>query len=153
MTIFRPKWSLKGNQCLFSIAGLPFSLTTTHLKVGMVRRRLSMMFLIHQAFVTTEFTLVVVSSNWKSGKFVIIAVQTSYSLTDDSYLSLRHLSVISVTRIVLPQQILFVHQECVHLCLPLFVCPVCHFAYITRSCLRMHITESHGGPKAAISLF
>ena len=44
------------------------------------------------------------------------------------------------------------HQEHVHLCLPLFVCPVCHFTYITHSCLRMHITESHGGPETAISL-
>ena len=44
------------------------------------------------------------------------------------------------------------HQEHVHLCLPLFVCPICHFTYITRSCLCMHITKSHGGPKAAISL-
>ena len=43
------------------------------------------------------------------------------------------------------------HQECVHLCLPLFACPVCHFTYITCFCLQMHITESHGGPKTAIS--
>ena len=27
------------------------------------------------------------------------------------------------------------HQECVHLCLLLFACPVCHFTYITHSCL------------------
>ena len=44
------------------------------------------------------------------------------------------------------------HQEHVHLCLPLFVCPICHFTYITHSCLKMHITECHGGPKTAISL-
>ena len=43
------------------------------------------------------------------------------------------------------------HQEHVHLCLPLFACPVCHFTYITHSCLQMHITESHGGPETAIS--
>ena len=43
------------------------------------------------------------------------------------------------------------HQEHVHLCLPLFACPVCHFTYITHSCLWMHITESHGGPETAIS--
>ena len=43
------------------------------------------------------------------------------------------------------------HQECVHLCLPTFACPVCHFTYITHSCLQMHITESHGGLNAAIS--
>ena len=44
------------------------------------------------------------------------------------------------------------HQEHVHLCLPLFFCPICHFTYITHSCLQMHITESHGGPETAISL-
>ena len=88
----------------------------------------------------------------KVGSSLPLAVQTSYSLTDNSYLSLRHLSVISVTRIVLPQQILFYNQERVHLCLPLFVCPICHFTYITHSCLCMHITESHGGPETAISL-
>ena len=27
------------------------------------------------------------------------------------------------------------HHECVHLCLPPFICPVCHFSYITHSCL------------------
>ena len=43
------------------------------------------------------------------------------------------------------------HQECAHLCLPLFACPVCPFTYITHSCLQMHITESHGGLKTAIS--
>ena len=111
-----------------------------------------MMFPVHQILMIIRFILVVDSSNWKSGKFIIIAVQTSHSPTDDSYLSLRHLSVMSVTRIVHPQQILFLHQECVHLCLPLFVCPLCHFTYITHSCLCMHITESHGGLETAISL-
>ena len=136
-----------------SIVELHSSLTITHLTVGVIQRRLlSTMSLVHQVSMTTEFILVVGSSNWKSGKFVTIAAQTSYSLTDDSYLSPRHPSVISVTRIVLPQQILFYHQEHVHLCLPLFVCPICHFTYITHSCLRMHITESHGGPETAISL-
>ena len=41
------------------------------------------------------------------------------------------------------------HHECVHLCLPLFVCPVCHFTYITCSCLWIHITEFHGGLSSA----
>ena len=36
------------------------------------------------------------------------------------------------------------HHKWSHLCLPLFVCPVCHFTYITQSCLQMHITEIHG---------
>ena len=105
-----------------SIVELHSSLTITHLTVGVIQRRLFMMSLIHQAFMTTEFTLVVVSSNWKSGKFIIIVVQTSYSLTDDSYLSLRHLSVISVTRIVLPQQILFYTRNVfIYVCLYSFV--------------------------------
>ena len=91
----------------FSIAELHSSLTITHLTVGVIWGRLFMMFLVHQASMTTEFIRVVDSLNWKSGKFIIIAVQTSYSLTDDNYLSLRHLSAISVTRIALPQQILF----------------------------------------------
>ena len=106
-----------------SIAELRFSLTTTHLTVGVIRRRLLfMMFLVHQALMTIEFILVVDSSNWKSGKFIIIAVQTSYSLTDDSYFSLKHLSVISVTRIVLPQQILFYTRNVsIYVCLYLFV--------------------------------
>ena len=51
-----------------------------------------------------------------------IAVQTSYSLTDDSYLSLRHPFVISVTRIVLPRQILFYTRNVfIYVCLYLFV--------------------------------
>ena len=105
-----------------SVVELHSSLTITHLIVGVIRRRLFMMSLVHQASMTTEFILVVGSSNWKSGKFVIIAVQTSYSLTDDSYLSLRHPSVISVTRIVLPQQILFYTRNVfIYVCLYLFV--------------------------------
>ena len=53
---------------------------------------------------------------------VFIVVQTSYSLTDDSYLSLRHLSAISVVKIVLPQQILFYTKNVfIYVCLYLFV--------------------------------
>ena len=106
-----------------SIAELRFSLTTTHLTVGMIQRRLLfMMFLMHQASMTIRFILVVDSSNWKSGKFTTTAVQTSYSPTDDNYLSLRHLSVISVTRIALPWQILFYTKNMfTYVCLYLFV--------------------------------
>ena len=43
------------------------------------------------------------------------------------------------------------HQEHVHVCLLLFACPICHFTYITHSCLCMHITESYGGLETAIS--
>ena len=105
-----------------SIADLHFSLTTTHLMVGVKQRRLFMMSLIHQVLMTAESILVVDSLNWKSGKSVITAVQTSYSLTDDNYLSLRHPSVIFVTRIVLPQQILFYTRNMsIYVCLYLFV--------------------------------
>ena len=41
------------------------------------------------------------------------------------------------------------HHECMHLCLPLFVCPVCCLSYLTRSCLQMHVTEFHGGLSSA----
>ena len=105
-----------------SIAELHFSLTTTHLTVGLVRRRLFMMSLIHQVLMTAESIRVVDSLNWKSGKSVITAVQTSYSLTDDNYLSLRRLSVTSVTKIVLPRQILFYTRNVsIYVCLYLFV--------------------------------
>ena len=105
-----------------SIAELHSSLTITHLTVGVIQRRLFMMSLVHQVLMTAEFIHVVDSLNWKSGKFVITAVQTSYSLTEDSYLSLRHLSATSVTRIVLPQQILFYTKNVfIYVCLYLFV--------------------------------
>ena len=105
-----------------SIAELHFNLTTTHLTVGMKKRRLFMMSLVHQVSMTAESICVVDSLNWKSGKFTIIAVQTSYSLTDDNYLSLRHLSATAVTRIVLPQQILFCTRNVsIYVCLYLFV--------------------------------
>ena len=136
-----------------SIAELHFSLTTTHLTVGVKQRRLFMMSLIHQVSMTAKFIHVVDSLNWKSGKSIITAVQTSYSPyrrqlleSETSFCDVCHKNCTSPADFVL-------HQECVHLCLPLFVCPVCHFTYITHSCLRMHITESHGGPATAISLF
>ena len=105
-----------------SIVELHFSLTITHLSADVIQRRLFMMSLVHQVLMTAESIRVVDSLNWKSGKFVITAVQTSYSLTDDNYLSLRHLSVTSVTRIVLPQQILFYTRNVsIYVCLYLFV--------------------------------
>ena len=105
-----------------SVVELHFSLTTTHLTEGVKQRRLFMMSLVHQVSMTAEFIHVVDSLNWKSGKSVITAVQMSYSLTDDNYLSLRHLSVIFVTKIVLPQQILsYTRNVSIYVCLYLFV--------------------------------
>ena len=108
-----------------SIAELHFSLRTTLLTVGVKQRRLFMMSLVHQVLMTGESILVVDSLNWKSGKSVTTAVQTSYSLTDDNYLSLKRLSVISVTRVVPPQQILFyIRNVSIYVCLYLFVLSV-----------------------------
>ena len=108
-----------------SIVELHFSLTTTHLTVSMKQRRLFMMSLIHQVSMTAEFIRVVDSLNWKSGRFAITVVQMSYSLTDNNYLNLRHLSVTSVTRIVFPRQILFYTRNVsIYVCLYLFVLSV-----------------------------
>ena len=113
---------IKRKSILLSIAELHFSLTTTHLTVGVKQRRLFMMSLVHQVLMTAEFIRVVDSLNWKSGRFVTTVVQMSYSLTDDNYLSLRRLSVTSVTRIVFPRQILFYTRNVsIYVCLYLFV--------------------------------
>ena len=120
---FQTQMVVERKSIFLSIAELHFSLTITHPIVGVIQRRLLfMMFPMHQISMIIRFILVVDSSNWKSGKFIIIAVQTSYSPTDNSYSSLRHLSVISVTRIVLPQQILFYTKNVfTYVCLYLFV--------------------------------
>ena len=153
MTIPKPQMVVERKLILLSIAELHFSLTITHLTVNVIwRRLLIMMFPMHQVLVMIEFTLAVGSSNWKNGRSVITVVRTSYSPTDDSYLSLKHLSVIFCHKNCTSPADFVLHQECLHLCLPLFVCPICHFTYIPHSCLCMHITESHGGLKAAISL-
>ena len=116
---------IKRKSILLSIAELHFSLTTTHLTVGVKQRRLFMMSLVHQVLMTAESIRVVDSLNWKSGRSVIIAVQMSYSLTDDNYLSLRRLSVTSVTRVVFPRQILFYTRNVsIYVCLYLFVLSV-----------------------------
>ena len=116
---------IKKKPILLSIAELHFSLTTTHLTVGVKQRRLFMMFLVHQVLMTAESIRVVDSLNWKSGRSVITAVQMSYSLTDDNYLSLRRLSVTSVTRVVFPRQTLFYTRNVsIYVCLYLFVLSV-----------------------------
>ena len=73
-------------------------------------------------------------------------VQMSYGPTDNSYSSLKQLSVIFVIKIVFLQQILFCTKN-VYIYVSCIVClsHVCHFTYITHSCLWMHITEAHGG--------
>ena len=66
-----------------------------------------MMFPMHQVLVMSEFTHVVGFLNWKNGISIITGVQMSYGPTDNSYLSLKQLSVIFVIKIVFLQQILF----------------------------------------------
>ena len=98
---------IKKKSTFLSIVELHFSLTTTHLTVGVKQRRLFMMSLVHQVLMTAESIRVVDSLNWKNGRSLITAVQMSYSLTDNNCLSLRRLSVTSVTRVVFPRQTLF----------------------------------------------
>ena len=101
-----------------SIAELHSNLTTIHPTVGVKQRRLFMMSLVHQVLMTAESIRVVDSLNWKSGRSLITAVQMSYSLTDDNYLSLKRLSVTSVTRVVFLRQILFYTRN-----VSTYVCP------------------------------
>ena len=116
---------IKRKLIFLSIAELHFSLTTTHLTVGVKQRRLFMMFLVHQVLMTAESIRVVDSLNWKNGRSLITAVQMSYSLTDNNYLSPRRLSVTSVTRVVFPRQTLFYTRNVsIYVCLYLFVLSV-----------------------------
>ena len=101
----------------------------THLISIMWRRLLIMMFPMHQVLMMIEFIHVVGSLSWKSGRSVIIIVWMLYSPTDDSYSSLKQLSVIFVIKIVFLQQILFYTKNmfiCVCLCLfvPFVISPI-----------------------------
>ena len=135
---------------LIFIVELCFNLMITHPISVAQKRLLIMMFPMHQVLMMIKFTCVVGSLSWKSGMSVITNVQMTYGPTDKllkfetAFCDICHKNCLSPADFVL-------HQECVHLCLPLFACPVCYFTYITCSCLQMHITESHGGPETAIS--
>ena len=123
---------------LISIAELHFSSMITHLTSRVWRRLSIMMFPMHQVLMMIEFTLPVGSSNWKNGRSIIIVVQTSYSTTDDNYLSLKHLSVIFVTKIVLLQQILFYTKNVfIYICLYLFV------PFVISPTLLILFTDAH----------
>ena len=116
---------IKKKSIFLSIVELHFSLTTIHPTVGVKQRRLFMMSLVHQVLMTAESIRVVDSLNWKNGRSLITAVQMSYSLTDNNYLSPRRLFVTSVTRIVFLRQILFYTRNVsIYVCLYLFVLSV-----------------------------
>ena len=130
----------------------PFQSMITHLTSIMWRRLLIMMFPVHLVLKMIKSTHVVGSSNWKNRRSVITIVQMSLQPyrwqlleSETAFCDIGHKNCTSPANFVL-------HQNHVHLCLPLFVCPICHFTYITHSCLCMHITESHGVLKTAISL-
>ena len=106
---------------LIFIVELHFNLMMILLTNGAQRRLLIIMFPMHQVLMMIDFTHVVGSLNWKNGRSIITVVQTSYSPTDDSYLSLKQLSVIFVIIIVSLQQILFYTKNmCIYVSLSLF---------------------------------
>ena len=104
---FKSKLFSKGILVLIFIVELHFNSTITLLISVVQRELLIMMFPMHQALVMIEFTHVVGFLNWKNGMSIITGVQMSYSPTDNSYSSLKQLSVIFVIKIVFLQQILF----------------------------------------------
>ena len=110
---------------LIFIVELCFNSTITCLISVVQRELLIMMFLMHQALVMIESTHVVGSLYWKNGMFVITTVWMSYSHTENSYLSLKQLSLMFVIKIVFLQQILFciknVYIYVFHFLLVLFV--------------------------------
>ena len=104
---------------LIFIVELCFNLMIILLANVAQRRLLIMMFPMHQVLMMIKFTHVVGSLNWKSGMSIIIGVQMSYSPTDNSYLSLKQLSVIFVIKIVSLQQMLFYTKN---MCIYAFLC-------------------------------
>ena len=94
------------------IVELCFNLMITHLISVVQRELLIMMFPMHQALVMIEFTCVVSLLNWKKGMSIITGVQMSYGPTDNSYSSLKQLSVIFVIKIVFLQQICSASRMC-----------------------------------------
>ena len=97
----------KGILVLIFIVELHFNSMITCLISAVKREPMVMMFLIQQALVMIEFTHVVGLLNWKNVMSIITAVRMLYDLSDNSYLSLKQLSVISVTKVGTLQQILF----------------------------------------------
>ena len=135
-----------------SIAELHFSLTTTHLTVGVGVKKV--IYDVPRPSSINDSRVYPCCGLFKLEKWevryhscadVIQPYRQQLLESETSFCDICHKNCTSPADFVL-------HQERVHLCLPLFVCPICHFTYITRSCLRMHITESHGGPAIASSL-
>ena len=102
------------------------------------------MFPVHQVLMMIEFTHVVGSLNWKNGRSIITVVQTSYSPTDNSYSTLKQLSVIFVIKIVFLQQILFCTKNvfiyvCLCLLVPFVISPI--LLLLVYGCTLLNLME------------
>ena len=151
MTIFNPKWLLKGNRCPFYCRA-PFQSNNypSDSRVGVKK----VVYDVPRAPSVDDHRVYPCCGLFKLEKWevhyhscadIIQPYRQQLLESETSFCDICHKNCTSPADFVL-------HQERVHLCLPLFVCPICHFTYITHSCLCMHITESHGGPETAISL-
>ena len=151
MTIFKPKWSLKGNQFSFYCRA-PFQYNNYRSDSRCDMKKV-VYDVPHASNINDNrvypccglFKLEKWEVHYHNCADIIQPYRRQLLESETSFCDICHKNCTSPADFVL-------HQERVHLCLPLFICPVCHFTYITHSCLRMHITESHGGPKTAISL-
>ena len=142
----------KGHWGYFSITDPPISiLMTIHLIVSMIQRRVAVYDVPHASSSDDNwvypccglFKLEKWEVHYHSCADIIQPYRWQLLESETSFCDICHKNCTS------PADFVF-HQERVHLCLPLFVCPICHFTDITRSCLCMHITESHGGLETAI---
>ena len=116
---------------LISIVELHFNSMITHLTSIMWRRLLIMMFPMHQISMMIESTHAVGSLNWKDGRSVITIVRMSYSPTDDSYSSLRQLSVIFFIKLCFSSWFCFTPRMCSFM-----------FAFVCLSYLSFHLYYS-----------
>ena len=127
MTIFKPKWLLKGNWYFFLLqSSIQFNNYPSDSRCDMKK----VVYDVPRASNINDNRVYPCCGLFKleKWKFTTTTVQTSYSLTDDSYLSLRHLSVISLTRIALPQRFCFTPKSVF-----IYVCLIC------LSCLSFYL--------------
>ena len=129
---------------LISKVELHFNLMIMLLVNVTQRRLLITMFPMHQVLMMIKFTHVVGSLNWKNGRSIITVVQTSYSPTDNSYLSLKQLSVIFDIKIVFLQQTLFCTKNmfiyaCLCLLVPFVILPI--LLILVYGCTLLNLME------------
>ena len=138
--VLKLSWFQINNLCWF-IVELLFCLTFIYLTSITEIRPVTMILLMQLVFIIHVAGYL----SWKHGMFIIKVVwpfRQQLLESETAYCGICHKNCTSVVDFTL-------HHEWVHLCIPLFVCPVCHFTYITWSCLQMHITDFHGGLSSA----